>query len=142
MHPPLLVLGAIVPAALACAAANPRLATPPHPTSCSGQIGTDSTIYELSQVTEKPDRRGGPPPEYPLSAMEQKVEGTVILTAVIEPTGEVDSSSVRMVQGADQRLNESAVHTLKRTQFWPACCGREAVRVRVTFPVSFSMARH
>jgi TonB family protein len=125
-------------AALGCASAGQQFRAKPE-TSCALRQSRDSTVYDTTQVTEKPSRRGGPQPQYPASAMMEGVQGTVILAAIVEPTGIVDPSSITFVQRLDSRLDRSALRTLRDSWFWPGCRGDSAVRVRIAVPVTYSI---
>jgi TonB family protein len=133
----------IVLVAAACApGAQFALGSPSeHRTSCAGKLSGDSTVYDESEVSEPPERRSGPIPEYPWSAMKEGVQGTVLVAVIIEPTGKVQESSLTFVVRVDPRLDESAARLLRKTTFWPGCRAGLAVRVHVIMPVSYAVRR-
>ncbi|MBZ5703680.1 MAG: TonB family protein [Acidobacteriia bacterium] len=57
-------------------------------------------------------------PKYPPSLIQERIEGEVILYAVIRRDGSVDS--IQLVHGIDQRLDASAMDALAHWQFHPA----------------------
>ncbi len=73
--------------AFGCTTARPSLTSTLGSTSCAGVLSADSTVYDLAQVTEKPIRRTGPPPQFPPGAEERRIPGSAVLGAIIEPTG-------------------------------------------------------
>ena len=111
----------------------------PSPTSCVSSLSTDTTVYDTTQVSEKPVRRDGPRPEYPEDARSNRVQGRVILTLVVEPTGQVNHSSVRALQTPDYRLTRSAATAARASRYWPGCRGGMAVRVRLELPIVYSI---
>jgi TonB family protein len=79
-------------------------------------------------------------PEYPPSEIEEGVQGTVILVAVIGIDGSV--SQIRVVQSLDPVLDHNASVALSHWKFDPALLHREpvALKVLVSVPFHFSTA--
>src|SRR5262249_24059431 len=135
-----LSLTVLLLSALGCTTPRPELTSTPGSTSCAGVLSADSTVYDLAQVTEKPIRRTGPAPRYPPGAEQKRVPGSVLLDAIVEPTGVVNSSLITVVSASDSTFARAAADALSGTHFWPACRGGSAVRVRIHFPFQFSIA--
>jgi TonB family protein len=57
-------------------------------------------------------------PKYPQSAIKQRIDGEVILYAIIRKDGNVDS--IQLVRGIDPVLDQNAMDALARWQFRPA----------------------
>jgi len=74
-------------------------------------------------------------PAYPLELMKNNVEGTVTLYAVIHSDGHV--STVRVLDGPDDRLNNYASDALSRWQFQPAVKNGEAIAIEAVIRVPF-----
>jgi TonB family protein len=74
-------------------------------------------------------------PVYDPSAFRQRVEGVVILHAVIRRDGKVDSVSV--VRRLDARLDESALRAFERWEFRPATHDGIPVDIEATVQVPF-----
>ncbi len=75
---------------------------------------------------------------YPESAIEEGVQGRVVVDFVIEKDGSV--TNVRVVRGVDQRLDDEAVRVISASPKWRA--GRvngERVRTSMTVPVEFRL---
>ncbi|MBQ1858427.1 MAG: energy transducer TonB [Paludibacteraceae bacterium] len=78
---------------------------------------------------------------YPQIAKENGIEGRVICTFVIEPDGSI--SNVEVVRsGGDPSLDKEAVRVIKSMPKWkPGKQRGQAVRVKFTIPVKFSLAK-
>ena len=74
-------------------------------------------------------------PGYPAQLMWEKVAGTVILYAVIHADGTV--GNVRVLRGADERLDRLASQAVLQWRFQPATKDGVAIDVEATFQVPF-----
>jgi TonB family protein len=94
-----------------------------------------AAAVDLSQpmATRKVD------PAYPMQLMRENVAGTVILYAIIHADGSVDS--VRVLQGADERLNRFASEAVAKWKFDPATKDGAPVDVEATFRIPFKPAK-
>jgi TonB family protein len=77
-------------------------------------------------------------PKYIVSAMEERVEGKVRLSAIIRRNGHVDS--VELLQHLDQRLDRSAEEALAKWEFEPALRNGSPVDVDAVFEIPFRLA--
>jgi TonB family protein len=76
-------------------------------------------------------------PKYPPEAMAQGIRGIVILDLVIDTAGTVESVSVvRSVPG----LDDAAVAAAHQWRYEPVKVGGRPARVRMTVPITFSLA--
>ena len=76
-------------------------------------------------------------PVYPAEALAQGIRGIVILDVVIDAQGKVASTSVlRSVPG----LDEAAIAAARQWEYEPTKVAGKAVSVRVTVPITFSLA--
>jgi len=57
-------------------------------------------------------------PKYPPTLIDERVEGEVVLYAVIRSDGSVDS--IQLVRGIDEQLDANAMDALSRWKFRPA----------------------
>ena len=76
-------------------------------------------------------------PGYDPGAIREGIEGTVVLYAVIQQDGKVDS--VRVVRSLDPRLDESAVQALLRWEFQPATRDGYPVELEVLVQIPFTL---
>jgi TonB family protein len=79
-------------------------------------------------------------PKYVAAAAADKIEGKVQLACVIGTDGRV--STVELVRGLDDRLNQSAEQALAKWEFTPATRHGEPVEVDVLVEIPFRLAPH
>jgi len=77
-------------------------------------------------------------PRYIVSAMEERIEGTVRLSAVVRKDGRVDS--IALLQHLDARLDRSAEEALSKWLFQPAERGGVPIDVDAVFEIPFRLA--
>jgi len=76
---------------------------------------------------------------YPAAAKENKTEGRVIVTMVIEKDGSL--SQVKVVRGIGDGCDEEAVRLIKLSAPWkPGIQNGTLVRVQYTLPVEFALS--
>ena len=134
------VVLALITGASACAtgARSPALtANARGPTSCAGSRGHDATVYDTTQVDEKPIARSGPRLDYPREAREQRIEGRVLFSLIVDATGLIDPSSIAIIQRVRPDLDTEARRWVDHASFWPGCLRGRPVRVRVLIPIDF-----
>lgn len=115
----------------------------PNVTSYSG-----SWMVWFAEHRQEP---GGPPremrppvalrkvdPKYIQAAVEERVEGTVRLAAVIRKSGHVES--VELLQHLDERLDRSAAEALAKWEFEPALRDGTPVDIDAVFEIPFRLA--
>jgi protein TonB len=76
-------------------------------------------------------------PGYTPEAMRDKIQGTVVLEAVVMPDGTV--GAVRIVKSLDTRLDEQAVQAAARWFFEPGTLNGTPVATRVTLELEFRL---
>ncbi|HWF08187.1 MAG TPA: TonB family protein [Bryobacteraceae bacterium] len=79
-------------------------------------------------------------PKYIAAAAADKIEGKVQLACVIGKDGHV--STVELLRGLDERLNQSAEEALSKWEFTPATRRGEPVEVDVVVEIPFRLAPH
>jgi TonB family protein len=79
-------------------------------------------------------------PKYVAAAAADRIEGKVQLACVIGKDGHV--STVELVRGLDERLNQSAEDALAKWEFTPATRHGEPVEVDVVVEIPFHLAPH
>jgi TonB family protein len=78
-------------------------------------------------------------PAYPQDLMHDRVEGTVVLYAVIHADGSV--GEVKVLEGFDDRLNENARKALEQWRFRPGTKDGQPVDVEAVVRVPFKVPR-
>jgi TonB family protein len=101
--------------------------------------GTGGDVYEAGSGATMPQVIHDPRPGYTSQAMQAKVQGIVLLEAVVLPDGSV--GPVRVARSLDQRfgLDEEAVRTIRRWRFLPGMRGSKPVAVRVGIEMTFTI---
>jgi TonB family protein len=127
--------------ALACASSGTPIRSPmplrAQPTSCVSSIGTDTTVYDITEIDEKPVFRSAMKLTYPSDALQQKAEGRVVVGAIVNAKGDVDQSSVTVLRGVHPSLDAEAARIVATATLWPACRSGQAVRMRMAVPFDF-----
>jgi protein TonB len=78
-----------------------------------------------------------PQPGYTEEARQARVQGIVILQAIIDAEGNV--TDVRVLKGLPEGLAESAVETVRNWRFKPATLEGKPVPVYFNFTINFSL---
>ena len=79
-----------------------------------------------------------PAPDYPESAIERGLEGTVLLRVTVNPEGKATGVQIYQSSGTSA-LDDAALRTVRHWSFVPAKRGTEAVSGQVIVPVDFSL---
>jgi protein TonB len=78
------------------------------------------------------------PPKYPPAALQQRVEGRVILRALISAQGTVMRLSVHQSSNVPG-MDESALEAVRRWRFEPALRGETPVSCEIAIPIIFEL---
>jgi TonB family protein len=108
-----------------------------------------SWIIRFAEINSKPGAKGegvSAPvplrkvdPAYPAALMRERVEGTVILYAVIRSDGTV--GDVKVLQGVDDRLDENARDALQKWHFRPGTKNGAPVDLEAVIRIPFRVPR-
>ena len=79
--------------------------------------------------------------QYPTVLLDAGVTGKVVLEMVVRADGSVEPGSVRVVTATHERFEEASIRVAEKMRFRPARIGDEAVAVRVTLPIDWSLDR-
>ena len=77
-------------------------------------------------------------PQYTAAAMAAKIEGKVLLKAVVLDDGRV-SDDVEVIESLDPELDQQAVTALKAWEFKPGMRAGEPVAVRIFCELTFTL---
>jgi TonB family protein len=108
-----------------------------HPTFCSDTAMSDSTVYDTTQLTERPVLYEAQTLRYPANARARGVQGRVLLAVTINADGRPDDQSIQAISSPDSALTYAARRWVSSARFIPVCLAGRAVRVRVAIPVDF-----
>lgn len=135
----LLMVGCATPAASHSELSTPSRSFRHQSTHCLGSPSGDPTVHDTGSVDVRPEARLVPPPEYPASALHDRIQGVVDLGLIINEDGTVDQDSVTVVHALSPELDDEAILMASRATFYPACVGGKAVRMRAVVPVRFQI---
>jgi protein TonB len=97
--------------------------------------GSDAGLVRPGGDVRPPELSKRVEPQYPEAARKARVDGIVILDAVIAATGEVEE--VRVIRSAGRLLDDAAATALRKWFYRPATLNGRAVRVLLTVTVEF-----
>ncbi|HEY0706858.1 MAG TPA: TonB family protein [Polyangia bacterium] len=104
-----------------------------------GVIGGTGAALEFGQVARPPVLLAQEKPEYPRAARFDRIEGRVLLRAVIGVDGQIEPDEIRVLHSIPA-LDAAAIAALRKWRFSP---GRDAagnpVRVLIEIPFEFSL---
>jgi protein TonB len=104
-------------------------------------LPSTSEIWSPNLVEREVQPLGGSAPRYPEMLRSANVEGTVIMEFVVDTTGRVEPSGVRVVEGAHPLFEAAVRQALRGMRFRPAEAGGHRVRQLVRQPFTFSLSR-
>lgn len=101
--------------------------------------GTGGGIYNIGNGVTSPVPIFKPQPKYTADAMRAKVQGTVVMSAVVLPDGSV--SDIRITRSLDQSfgLDDEAKKTAAQWRFRPGTKQGEPVAVRIQIELDFNL---
>ena len=108
---------------------------------CANTPSQDTTVYDTTQVTTKPQVRVGPRLEYPKELRQNGISGSVVYSVVVNADGRVDRRSIKLLRSDNVEFDRAAREYLEQAFFLPGCLHGEAVRVRVILPIDFRILR-
>ena len=107
-----------------------------------GNAAPDMTqVFIEAVVDEPPVRIAFPPPTYPRQLLEARIEGTVVLEAVIDTLGHPEPQSIRVLMSTNRAFESAAKDAMRRALYQPGRVQGHRVRVLVRQPVRFALPR-
>jgi protein TonB len=94
------------------------------------------TLVRPGQGIKEPKRISGLPPEYPLIARNARVQGVVILEAVIDEHGEV--GRIKVLKSMPL-LDQAAITAVQQWRYTPTLLNGVPVSVLMTITVNFTL---
>lgn len=106
-----------------------------------GPRGSGGGAFESGPGVTDPQLIFEVKPTYTVSAMQAKLQGTVLMEATVLADGTVDPNSIRIVRSLDRALglDEQAVRAVKQWRFRPGAYEGRAVAVRVIVELTFTL---
>ena len=109
---------------------------PPSPPRQEPRPAT--TILRAGQGVREPKRISGATPEYPLIARDSRIEGVVILEAVINERGTIERVKVLKSRPL---LDAAAIAAVKDWRYTPTLLNGVPVSVLMTITINFTLTR-
>lgn len=104
------------------------------------QIREEDLIFESEDVDRPPSVRSQIKPVYPYTARTKGIEGHVILSFIVEPSGSVRASSIRVVESDPVRVfDDAAEKAVSRWTFEPGTMQGEPVTVKMKVTINFEL---
>lgn len=104
-------------------------------------LPTASEIWSSNLVEREVQPLGGSAPRYPEMLRSAGVEGTIVAEFIVDTTGRVEPSGVRIVERAHPLFEAAVRQALGGMRFRPAEAGGGKVRQLVRQPFTFSLTR-
>jgi TonB family protein len=98
-------------------------------------------VFIESLVDEPPVRISFPQPEYPRPLLEARIEGSVVLEAVIDTLGHPEPGSIQVVSSTNRGFDGAARAALQRALFRAARTQGQRVRVLVRQSLRFQLLK-
>ena len=99
--------------------------------------GVPGGVMQVGDGVTAPVKIYGPQPQYSEEARQARIQGTVILQAVIDKVGAV--TSVKVLKGLPLGLNDTALAAVKEWKYEPARLDGEPVPVYLSLLINFSL---
>lgn len=106
----------------------------------NGAVATSADVYAEAMVEDRPLLLSAPPQEYPELLRRFGIQGRVVLQAVVDTTGHVEPSSVKILKSPNPAFNEPTRVWVLKAVFRPARLHGEAVRVLINLPVDYTFS--
>ena len=97
--------------------------------------------YAEAIVDEKPALLSAPPPQYPALLKQAGIQGRVILRAIVDTTGRVEPTSVRIVQSPNPAFDQPTKEWVVKALFRPARLRGQLGRVFINLPVDYALTK-
>ena len=127
----------------AAAAPTPEAAPAPTPSAVpeTALAALPPGVYREKDVTERPERIGGPMPHYPELLRQAGVAGRVLVSFIVDTAGHVEPGSVAIDSSTNDVFDAPTREAILASTFRPGTLRGRAVRVLLRQPVNYEVAR-
>ncbi len=108
---------------------------PDAPAEGSGVVRGD--VLQVGDGVTAPEKLFAPQPRYSEDARKGRIQGVVILQAIVDAMGNV--SKIEVLKGLPLGLTESAIETVQEWQYKPATMNGQPVAVYLNLLINFSL---
>ena len=109
-------------------------------TAMLGVTATLQQVYEPGNGVTLPTIVKEVKPQYTARARDMKIQGRVLLGAVVLENGRIDDA-IEVLKSLDKDLDEQAVTALKQWEFKPGTRQGKPVAVRISVELTFTLPR-
>jgi TonB family protein len=95
----------------------------------------------VPSAATQPQHVSSPPLAYPPAMVEAGIEGSVLLEAMVDTSGTVVPSTIRVIRSSDEAFEAPAVVMLRESRFEPGRVGDHLAQTLVRIPVRFELQR-
>jgi len=97
-------------------------------------------VFMDSIVQQKPQMLSHPPLRYPEQLRQAGIEGRVLIRVIVDATGRVEPTAVKIISTANPGFNESAKRMIFGARYRPGAVHGHAMRVVLDQPIDFKLA--
>ena len=121
---------------------DPNLLGPPGdtvpapPSPPRQELKAPPSVFRVGQGVREPRRIAGAPPEYPAIARSARIQGVVILEAVINERGTIERIKVLK---SEPLLDAAAIAAVKEWRYTPTLLNGVPVSVLMTITINFTL---
>jgi protein TonB len=105
-------------------------------TAARPAVSTDA-VYAAEALEERPERIGGPAPQYPDLLRNAGIGGHVRVEFIIDTLGRVEPGSVQILESTHELFSQAVRGVVPLWLFRPGRMGGQAVKARARMPVEF-----
>ncbi len=120
---------------------DPWPGIPGTPGDTGGVPGGAALPLDARIVETPPVLLAHPAVRYPEVLRQAGIEGEVMVEAVLDTLGHVETGSARVVRGTHALMDAEALSVVGGSRYRPGRMGPRAVRVRIQVPVRFALRR-
>ncbi|HYL55146.1 MAG TPA: energy transducer TonB [Gemmatimonadales bacterium] len=103
----------------------------------AGGVAPAGEVYLEAVVEEAPVLLAGPEVRYPDLLRQARIQGRVVLQAILDTTGRAEPASIKVLRSPNPAFDEPSRNWLLHAQFRPARVHGRAVRVLVNVPIDY-----
>ena len=132
---------ALLAVALACSLESPTRSAELNETTATSRVASEQPYHEFRLTKEAVPLPGNRGPRYPDALRRANVTGEVLLRFVVDHTGQVDMSTVKVLRSSDPQFTAAVQGSLPSLRFAPAEVNGRRVKQLVQMPFQFSLSR-
>jgi periplasmic protein TonB len=104
-------------------------------------VNTDQTFFEFQVEKQVSPAPGSGGPRYPDMLRSANVEGEVLMQFVVDTTGKVDMSQLKVLKTSHDLFTNAVRQFLQSARYYPAEIGGRRVKQLVQQPFNFTLTR-